>query len=262
METKGTVFRDTKIRRTIHENECWFSVSDVVGALTDSTDPERYIKRMKQRDRGLNSSWDSICTLLEILTLDGKMEETDCANLEGIFRIIQSISSPKAEPFKRQLAKVGCERIYEGENPELGAKRRRARYREEFYSGGRAKKGTGDVSIRRELIEEWENRGVTHKKEHAILAAEIAKGAFGVIPGESKKRKRLKRGNLRDHMTDLESIFSMLGEAATIDIARVDDARGFQENREAARKGGEVVGKARKDLEQKTGKRIVPDLQR
>jgi hypothetical protein len=257
METSIAVFKGKEIRKTIHKNEWWFSVSDVVEALTDSADPKQYIKKMRQRDPELNSYWGTICTPLEITAPDGKMRETNCANTEGIFRIIQSIPSPKAEPFKRWLAKVGYERVQEIEDPELGTKRTRVLYKAKGYSDDWIEKRMRGIAIREELTDEWKNREVRREREYAILTAEIAKAAFGVTPGKHKKIKGLKRENLRDHMNDLELIFSMLGEAATTEITRVDDAKGFHESRHAARKGGEVAGKARKDLEQKTGKRVV-----
>jgi prophage antirepressor-like protein len=257
METNIAVFRGKEIRKTIHKNEWWFSVSDVVEALTDSADPKQYIKKMRQRDPELNSYWGTICTPLEITAPDGKVRETNCANTEGIFRIIQSVPSPKAEPFKRWLAKVGYERVQEIEDPELATKRTRALYKAKGYSNDWIEKRMRGIAIREELTDEWKDRDVTREKEYAILTSEIAKAAFGITPGKHKKIKGLKRENLRDHMNDLELIFSMLGEAATTEITRVDDAKGFRESRHAARKGGEVAGKARKDLEQKTGKRVV-----
>jgi hypothetical protein len=257
METNIAVFKGKEIRKTIHKNEWWFSVSDVVEALTDSADPKQYIKKMRQRDPELNSYWGTICTPLEIVAPDGKMRETNCSNTEGIFRIIQSVPSPKAEPFKRWLAKVGYERVQEIEDPELGTKRTRALYKAKGYSDDWIEKRMRGIAIREELTDEWKKREVSREREYAILTGEIAKAAFGVTPGKHKKIKGLKRENLRDHMNDLELIFSMLGEAATTEITRVDDAKGFQESRHAARKGGEVAGKARKDLEQKTGKRVV-----
>jgi len=257
METSIAVFKGKEIRRTLHKNEWWFSVSDVVEALTDSADPKQYIKKMRQRDPELNSYWGTNCTPLEITAPDGKMRETNCANTEGVFRIIQSIPSPKAEPFKRWLAKVGYERVQEIGDPELATKRTRAIYKAKGYSDDWIEKRMRGIAIREELTDEWKKREVRREREYAILTAEIAKAAFGVTPAKHKKIKGLKRQNLRDHMNDLELIFSMLGEAATTEITRVDDAQGFQESRHAARKGGEVAGKARKDLEQKTGKRVV-----
>jgi DNA-damage-inducible protein D len=255
--TNIAVFKGKEIRKTLFKNEWWFSVSDVVAALTDSADPKQYIKKMRQRDLELNSYWGTICTPLEIIAPDGKMRETNCANTEGIFRIIQSIPSPKAEPFKRWLAKVGYERVREIEDPELGTKRTRALYMAKGYSEDWIEKRMRGIAIREELTDEWKKREVGQEKEYAILTSEIAKAAFGVTPSEHKKIKGLKRENLRDHMNDLELIFSMLGEAATTEITRVDDAKGFQESERAAQKGGEVAGKAREDLERKTRKKVV-----
>jgi len=191
------------------------------------------------------------------LKLRGGKQKVNCANTEGIFRIIQSIPSPKAEPFKRWLAKVGYERVQEIEDPELATKRTRAIYKAKGYSDAWIEKRMRRIAIRDELTGEWEKRDVKQEREYAILTAEIAKAAFGITPGEHQQLKGLKRENLRDHMTDLELIFSMLGEAATTEITRVDDAQGFDESKAAARKGGEVAGTARKDLEKKTGKRVV-----
>jgi hypothetical protein len=214
---------------------------------------------MKQRDPELGKGWVQIVHILSIMTAGGAQNML-CANTEGIFRIIQSIPSPKAEPFKRWLAKVGYERVQEIEDPELAAKRTRALYKAKGYSDEWIEKRMRGIAIREELTDEWKKREVKEEKEYAILTAEIAKAAFGVTPDEHKQIKGLKRQNLRDHMTDLELIFSMLGEAATTEITRVDDAQGFHESKHAARKGGEVAGKARKDLEQKTGKRVVSSV--
>ncbi|MBS3918495.1 MAG: Bro-N domain-containing protein [Deltaproteobacteria bacterium] len=257
METNISVFKGKEIRKTIHNNEWWFSIVDVCAVLTESADAGAYWRKLKQRLREEGSEVVTLCHGLKLLAPDGKMRETDCANTEGIFRIIQSIPSPKAEPFKRWLAKVGYERVQEIEDPELGIKRTRAIYKAKGYSDDWIEKRMRGIAIREELTDEWKKREVRREKEYAILTAEIAKAAFGITPGKHKKIKGLKRENLRDHMTDLELIFSMLGEAATTEITRVDDAKGFQESRHAARKGGEVSGKARKDLEQKTGKRVV-----
>jgi DNA-damage-inducible protein D len=258
METKLAVFKGKQIRKTLYDNAWWFSVIDVVNALTDSSNPRDYWYKMKIRekdDTGVELS--TVCRQLKLESTDGKRYETDCANTEGIFRIIQSIPSPKAEPFKRWLAKVGYERVQEIEDPELGTKRTRALYMAKGYSDDWIEKRMRGIAIREELTDEWKNREVGQEKEYAILTSEIAKAAFGVTPGEHKKIKGLKRENLRDHMNDLELIFSMLGEAATTEITRVDDAKGFQENKQAARKGGEVAGKAREDLERKTRKKVV-----
>jgi len=256
MEKSIAVFRGKEIRKTIYNNEWWFVIADVVSVLTDSVNPTGYIKDMRRRDKELSKGWGQIATPLLIKTPGGN-QKINCANTEGIFRIIQSIPSPKAEPFKRWLAKVGYERVQEIGDPELATKRTRALYKAKGYSDDWIEKRMRGIAIREELTDEWKKREVRREKEYAILTAEIAKAAFGVTPGEHKKLKGLIRENLRDHMTDLELIFSMLGEAATTEITRVDDAKGFQESRLAVHKGGEVAGKARKDLERKTRKKVI-----
>jgi DNA-damage-inducible protein D len=258
LETNIAVFRGKEIRKTIHKNEWWFSVVDVIEALTGSERPRKYWNDLKNKlsDEGYSELSEKIGQL-KLQSTDGKYYETDCANTETMFRIIQSIPSPKAEPFKRWLAKVGYERVQEIEDPELATKRTRALYKAKGYSDDWIEKRMRGIAIREDLTDEWKKREVKQKREYEILTAEIAKAAFGITPGQHKKFKGLKRENLRDHMTDLELIFSMLGEAATTEIARADDARGFDENKKSARKGGEVAGKARTDLEQKTGKRVV-----
>jgi hypothetical protein len=257
METNIAVFRGRDVRKIVHENEWWFSVIDVCAVLTGSADAGAYWRKLKQRLKLEGSEVVTFCHGLKLTAPDGKLRATDCANTESIFRIIQSIPSPKAEPFKRWLAKVGYERVQEIEDPELGQKRTRALYKAKGYSDDWIEKRMRGIAIREELTDEWKKRDVGQEPEYAILTAEIAKAAFGVTPGEHKQIKGLKRENLRDHMTDLELIFSMLGEAATTEITRVDDAQGFTESKAAARKGGEVAGTARKDLERKTGKRVV-----
>ena len=255
--TKIAVFKGREVRKTIHKNEWWFSITDVVAALTDSADTKQYIKKMRQRDPQLNSYWGTICTPLDLLAPDGKIRESNCANTEGIFRIIQSIPSPKAEPFKRWLAKVGYERVQEIEDPELGTKRTRALYKAKGYPDSWIEKRMRGIAIREELTDEWKNRGVKEDAEYSILTAEISKATFGLTPSQYKRLKGLKRENLRDHFNDLELVFNMLGEAATTEITKNKDARGFVENKEAAHEGGDVAGKARKDLESRTGKRVV-----
>jgi len=258
MDTKLAVFKGKGIRKTIHENEWWFSVVDVVEVLTGTDRPRKYWSDLKKKlmDEGCYEVSEKIGQL-KMDAPDGKMRKTDCANTETMFRIIQSIPSPKAEPLKRWLAKVGYERVQEIEDPELATKRTRALYKAKGYSADWIEKRMRGIAIREELTDEWKKREVKEKKEYEILTAEIAKAAFGVTPSEHKNVKGLQRENLRDHMTDLELIFSMLGEAATTEITRVDDAKGFNENKRAARKGGDVAGKARKDLEEKTGKKVV-----
>ncbi|MBU4503991.1 MAG: Bro-N domain-containing protein [Proteobacteria bacterium] len=257
METSMAVFRGKEIRKTIHNNEWWFSVADVVVVLTDSTDPRQYLKKMRRRDPVLDSNRGTICTPLQLRSPDGKMRKTNCANTEGIFRIIQSIPSSKAEPFKRWLAKVGYERVQEIEDPELASKRTKAIYRAKGYSDAWIEKRTRGIAIRAELTDEWQKRGVKGEPEYAILTSEISKAAFGLTPSEYKNLKGLERENLRDHMNDLKLIFSMLGEAATTEISRKKDAQGFGENKTAARKGGKIAGDARKKLEKETGDKVV-----
>src|SRR4030043_2240504 len=196
METNIAVFKGKEIRKTIHKNEWWFSVSDVVEALTESADPKQYIKKMRQRDPELNSYWGTICTPLEIMAPDGKRRETNCANTEGIFRIIQSIPSPKAEPFKRWLAKVGYERVQEIEDPELGTKRTRALYKAKGYSDDWIEKRMRGIEIRETLTDEWKKRGVKEEREYAILTAEISKEDLGFTPSEYQKFKGLEQENL------------------------------------------------------------------
>jgi hypothetical protein len=256
MDTKLVVFQNKEIRRVLHKGEWWFVIVDVVAVLTDSVDPSGYIKDMRRRDAELSKGWGQIATPLSIETAGGK-QRGNCANTEGIFRIIQSIPSPKAEPFKRWLAKVGYERVQEIEDPELATARTRELYRAKGYSEAWIEKRMRGIAVRAELTEEWKQRGVGEAPEYAILTAEISKAAFGMTPSEYKEHKGLERENLRDHMTDLELIFSMLGEAATTEIARKQDAKGFPENRVAARKGGKIAGDAREKLEIETGASVV-----
>jgi DNA-damage-inducible protein D len=252
---KIAIFKGKKIRKTIFNNEWWFVVEDVVLALIDSTDAKQYLQRMKSRDSELDKGWVQIVHTLDILTKGGK-QKMNCANTKGIFRIIQSIPSPKAEPFKMWLAKVGYERVKEIEDPELASKRARAIYKAKGYPDSWIEKRMRSIAIREELTDEWDNRGIKEDREYAILTAEISKAAFGVTPSEYKKLKGLERENLRDHMNDLELIFSMLGEASTTEIARNKDPQGFIENKKVAKKGGEVAGNARVELEKKSGKKV------
>jgi len=257
MTMRVDVFKVKEIRRTLHNDEWWFSVVDVVAVLTDSVDARQYIKKMRQRDPELNSNWGTICTTLRLVASDGKKRKTRCVNTEGLFRIIQSISSPKAESFRRWLAKVGYERLQEIEDPELATKRSRELYRAKGYSDDWIEKRMRGIAILAELTDEWKNRDVGDSREYAILTAEISKATFGITPSEYKEHKSLQRENLRDHMTDLELIFSMLGEAATTELTRTQDAQGFGENRRVAHKGGEIAGDARNELEKETGKSVV-----
>ena len=254
--TKIAIFRKKEIRKVIHNNEWWFSVADVVEALTDTVDVRDYIKKMRKRDEELNFYWGTNCPPLEMMAKDGKKRKITSANTEGIFRIIQSIPSPKAEPFKRWLARVGYERIQEIEDPELATKRTRAIYKAKGYSNAWIEKRMRGIEVRETLTNEWKNRDVKEGQEYAILTAEISKATFGMTPSQYQKFKGLKRENLRDHMDDLELIFTMLGEASTTEIAKNKNAQGFNENKVVAREGGNVAGKARKDLEKRSNKKV------
>lgn len=253
--TRIAIFRGKKVRKTIHKDEWWFVIVDVVSVLTDSTQPSGYIKDMRLRDAEFSKGWGQIATPLFVDT-SGGIQRLNCANTEGIFRIIQSIPSPKAEPFKKWLARVGYERVQEIEDPELATKRTRALYKAKGYSDTWIEKRMRGIEVRETLTEEWRKRNVKEGKEYGILTAEISKATFDMTPSEYKKLKGLKRENLRDHMNDLELIFNMLGEASTTEIAKTKDAHGFSENKVAARKGGEVAGGARKKLEKESGKKV------
>jgi methylphosphotriester-DNA--protein-cysteine methyltransferase len=260
-ETRIALFQHKGIRRTIHNNQWWFVITDVVTALTDSVDAGDYLKKLRKRDPSLNETFKGGGQLVPPLGLEfdtpGGRQLLQCWNTEGLFRLIQSIPSPKAEPFKRWLARVGYERVQEIENPELATKRTRALYKAKGYSDDWIEKRLRSIAIRDELTDEWKQRGVKEQREYAILTAEISQATFGLTPSQYAEFKRLKRENLRDHMTDLELIFSMLGEAATTEITRTRDAQGFPESKQAAQAGGTVAGNARRELEKKSGRKVV-----
>ena len=255
-EKRLALFQRKEVRRVIHNNEWWFVVVDVVAALTDSANPTDYFNKVRQRDPELAKGYGQIVHPLLVPTSGGP-QKLNCANTEGIFRLILSIPSPKAEPFKRWLARVGYERIQEIEDPELATKRTRAIYLTKGYSADWIEKRIRSIAIRDELTDEWKKRGVREQREYAILTAEISKATFGLTLTEYAEFKKLKRENLRDHMTDLELIFSMFSEAATTEIARTRDSQGFPQNKQAARSGGKVAGNARRELEKKSGRKVV-----
>lgn len=252
------LFESKQIRTVWNETEqkWYFVVADVVQVLTDTPNPTDYIKKMRKRDELLSQGWGQLVTPLLVDTAGGK-QKLNCANAQGLLRIIQSIPSPKAEPFKLWLAQVGSDRLDEIENPELATQRTREIYKLKGYPDDWIEKRMRSIAIREELTEEWKNRGVKEKKEYAILTAEISKATFGLTPSQYKKVKGLKSQNLRDHMNDLELIFSMLGEASTTAIVKTQNPKGFIKNQKAARQGGAVAGKARRDLETKTGQKVV-----
>ena len=250
------LFEQKEIRRVWQDEEWYFSVSDVVKALTDSTDPKQYIKKMRARDPELSNNWGTICTPVQMIATDGKQRKVQAANSEGLLRIIQSIPSPKAEPFKRWLAAIGAERIREIADPEIAALRAQELYRKKGYSDDWIALRARGVATRAELTNEWKNRGIEKSSDYAILTAEISKAAFGMTPAEYKRLKGLKSENLRDHMSTLELLFTELSEAATTEIARNDDAQGMAANADAARRGGKIAGDARENLERQTGRSV------
>ena len=255
---KMVVFGAKQIRRIWVDGQWFFSVVDIIAVLTDSDNPRNYWNMMKARERKESEvQLSTLCVQLKLTSSDGKSYRTDCVNIEAAFRLIQSIPSPNAEPFKRWLAKVGYERVQEIENPELAQQRMRELYQQKGYPTDWIEKRVRSIAVRDELTDEWKQRGVLERNEFAILTAEISKATFGVTPLQYKNLKGLQRENLRDHMTDLELIFTMLGEAATTEIARNKDAQGFVPNKRAAREGGTVAGGARRQLETKSGRKVV-----
>ena len=255
---KIIVFGAKQIRRSFIDGEWFFSVVDIIAALTDSDNPRDYWYHMKRREKessGIELS--TLCRQLKLTSADGKSYKTEVVSTESAFRIIQSVPSPKAEPFKRWLAEVGYQRVQEIENPELAQQRMRKLYQDKGYPDDWVEKRVRGIAVRDELTSEWQKRGIQDQKDFAILTGEISKATFGLTPADYKKLKGLKRENLRDHMTDLELIFTMLGEAATTEIARNRDAQGFHPNKAAARDGGTIAGNARRQLEHKSGKKVV-----
>ena len=256
--TKIAIFRKKEIRKTIHKNEWWFSVVDVVAVLTDSPDPRDYWYKMKVREKNESAiQLSTICRQLKLKSSDGKFYETDCADTEGIFRIIQSIPSKKAEPFKRWLARVGKERIDEIENPELGMQRTKALYEKKGYPKDWIEKHLRGIAVRQKLTDEWDTRGAQTDLEYAILTNEIMQGAFELKVDGYKKCKGLQRENLRDHMTDLELIITMLGEAATTWITQDRNFQGLPKLKRDAKDGGAIAGRTRKDIERQTGVKVI-----
>ena len=254
--TKIALFKGKKIRKTLHKNEWWFSILDIVSVLAETPTPKTYWAKMKDRDNEMTQPfpfWEQ----LKLPAEDGKMRVTDCADTEGVFRIIQSIPSPKAEPFKRWLAKVGYERVKEIENPELATKRTRLLYKLKGYPEDWIEKRMRGIAIREELTGEWQKRGAQEQKDYEILTAEISKATFGVTPSEYKKIKGLKRENLRDHMDDFELIFNMLGERSTTEIHKVENSQGKDKLKQDAKRGGKIAGIARKELEKEIGRSVV-----
>jgi len=259
-ETAIKLFESKKVRSVwdAEKGKWYFSIVDVIEILTESPRPRKYWNALKTKLISEGSELSPKMGQLKMQAADGKYYQTDVADTEQLLRLIQSIPSPKAEPFKRWLARVGYERLEEIENPELAARRMRELYRDKGYSDEWIEKRVRGIAIRDELTNEWQKRGVKEQVEYSILTAEISRATFGMTPSEYKEFKGLEKqkDNLRDHMTDLELIFTMLGEASTTEIARNRDAQEFDENLDAAVEGGTVAGSARKDLERKSGKRV------
>jgi hypothetical protein len=261
MEDKLVVFNNKSIRRIWFEDDWWFSVVDIVFALTDSNDAKDYWYRMKDRillEEG--SELSTICRQFKLRAIDGKNRLTDCSNTEGVFRIIQSIPSPKAEPFKRWLAKVGKERVDEINNPELAQERIKSIYEQKGYSKDWIDKRMRGIAIRQGLTGEWKERGVNTQRDFAILTAEISKATFGMTPSEYKAFKNLpvkSKVNLRDHMSDFELIFTMLGEKVTTEISKNEKPDNIIKHKRVAKRGGKVAGNAREQTENEIGKTVI-----
>ncbi|MEY4485437.1 MAG: hypothetical protein RL693_2889 [Verrucomicrobiota bacterium] len=254
------LFEEKQVRRAWNkaEEKWYFAIVDVIAVLTASPNPQVYWRVMKKRLLDEGNQTVTVCNGLKMTAADGKQRLTDVADTEQLLRLVQSIPSPKAEPFKLWLAKVGYERLQEIENPELAAKRMREIYEQKGYSEDWIEKRLRGIAVRDELTDEWKKRGVKEKKEFAILTSEISQATFGMTPSEYKAHKSLTnpKENLRDHMTDLELIFTMLGEASTTEIAKKRDAQGFKQNKTAAKSGGTIAGNARRELESQSGTKI------
>lgn len=257
-QNKIVVFESKKIRRIWYNEEWYFSVVDVVEALTDSPTPRQYWGKLKKREF-IDLQLSPIWVQLKLESADGKKYATDCANTKGMFRIIQSIPSPKAEPFKQWLAQVGYDRVQEIENPELAQERIKELYELKGYPKDWIDKRLRGIAIRQNLTDEWKERGIERERDYAILTAEISKATFGITPTEYKGLKGLtkKNQNLRDHMTDLELIFTMLGEKVTTEISKKEKPETFDKSKKVAKRGGRVAGTARKETEKELGRSVV-----
>ncbi len=260
-KTRVALFQKREIRRTLHNNEWWFVITDIIAALTDSTDPSDYWKKMRKRDPDLGKILQGGGQFVPPLALEfttaGGLQRIQCWNTEGLFRLIQSIPSPKAEPFKRWLARVGKERMDEIENPELAMARMQDLYEKKGYPKAWIDKRLRGIAVRQDLTDEWKNRGARTPSEYAILTNEIMQGAFDLKVEDYKQVKSLQRENLRDHMTDIELILTMLAEATTTKLHRDRDSQGMPPLKKDAQDGGAVAGRTRKDIESQTGKPVI-----
>jgi len=258
---KLVVFQDKHIRRIWHEEDWYFSVVDIIEVLTDSPTPRQYWGKVKEREF-TKLQLSPIWVRLKLTANDGKKRLTDCVNTKGAFRLIQSIPSKKAEPFKQWLAQVGKERLEEIENPELAQERMKEIYEQKGYPEDWIDKRLRGIAIRQNLTDEWKKRGITEKKDFAILTAEISKATFGMTPSEYKEFKNIpakSKINLRDNMDDLELIFTMLGERVTTEISNNEKPETFNESKKVAKRGGKVAGNARKNTEKELGRSVVSD---
>ena len=262
METKLKLFNEKTVRTVWNadEEEWYFSVVDVVAILTDSVDPKQYIKKMRSRDPELSSKWGTICTPVEMLGLDGRRRKVQAATTKGVLRLVQSIPSPKAEPFKMWLAQVGAERLDEIADPEKAIQRGAAYYREKGYSDEWIRQRLRTIEIRKKLTDEWSARGVETDLEYAILTNDMTKAWSGLSVKEYKALKGLKKENLRDNMTDLELVFNMLAEVTTTRLSQKEKPEGFEESRKVAKKGGAATKQARQSIEKVIGEKIISPL--
>ena len=253
------IFEDKKIRTAWDEEqeEWYFSVQDVVAVLAESSDPKQYIKKMRARDPELSANWGTICTPVQMFAADGKMRKIQAADTEGLLRIIQSIPSPKAEPFKRWLAKVGRERIEETIDPEQAIDRALETYQKKGYDTDWIHQRLLSIRVRNELTAEWQERGVQQGKEYAILTDEITKAWSGMSTRQYKKLKGLKKENLRDNMSTMEIVLNMLAEATTTELSKAHQPEGFSESQTIARRGGSYAGQVRQDIEKDTGRPVI-----
>ena len=253
------IFEDKKIRTAWNEEqeEWYFSVQDVVAVLAESSDPKQYIKKMRARDPELSANWGTICTPVQMTAADGKMRKIQAADTEGLLRIIQSIPSPKAEPFKRWLAKVGRERIEETIDPEQAIDRALETYQKKGYDTDWIHQRLLSIRVRNELTAEWQERGVQQGKEYAILTDEITKAWSGMSTRQYKKLKGLQKENLRDNMSTMEIVLNMLAEATTTELSKAHQPEGFSESQTIARRGGSYAGQVRQDIEKDTGRPVI-----
>ena len=262
MENKIKLFENKVVRShwDAEQEEWYFSVVDVIEVLTESKDAKQYLKKMRSRDLELNSNWGTICTLVRMVGKDGKLREIQAANTAGILRLIQSIPSPKAEPFKLWLAQVGSERLDEIADPEKAILRGADFYRAKGYTENWINQRLQTIEMRKELTDEWKARGIDKEKDYAILTNEMTKAWSGLSVKDYKELKGLKKENLRDNMTNIELVLNMLAEVTTTAISKSKEPETFSENLQVAKEGGSVAKNARVDIEERIGKSVISPL--